>query len=172
MRKGLRFSGFGGQGVILMGHIVGKACVLDDKNVTLTQSYGPEARGGACSTDLIISDESIYYPHVRKPDILIAMSQSALTTYLPSLAEGGILLVDTGLVKSAEGKGIPATELAESKIGTRLVSNIIMLGYFTAVTGLVSKESIKKAISTLVPKGTEEKNIKAFDIGYGEEKTD
>ncbi len=172
MRKELRFSGFGGQGVILMGHIMGKACIMDGKNVTLTQSYGPEARGGACSTDIIVSDENIYYPHVRRPDILIAMSRSALNTYGASLAEGGLLLVDTGLVESSSGKGIPATELAEDKIGTRLVSNIVMLGYFTAVTGVVSIESVKKSILELVPESTEEKNMEAFDLGYDEDTSD
>ncbi len=168
MRKELRFSGFGGQGVILMGHIFGKAAVFDGKNVTLTQSYGPEARGGACSVDIIVSDKDIHYPEVRKPDILISMSQPALKTYLPSLAEDGILFIDTSLVEYTvmENKGIPATELAEEVAGTRIVSNIIMLGYFTAATGLVTEESMKKAISKLVPKGTVEKNLEAFQVGF------
>lgn len=166
MKKEIRFSGFGGQGVILMGHIIGKACVIDGKNVTLTQSYGPEARGGACSTDVIISEENIYYPHVRKPEILVCMSQSALHTYSPNLKDDGLLVIDTSLVDHPDTKGIPATEIAEKEFGTRLVSNIVMLGYFTAITDLVSKEAMKKAVASLVPKGTEEKNIEAFCYGY------
>ncbi len=168
MRKELRFSGFGGQGVILMGHIFGKAAVFDGKNVTLTQSYGPEARGGACSVDIIMSDKEIHYPEVRKPDILISMSQPALKSYLPSLTKDGTLLIDTSLVEPTErdSMGIPATELAEEVAGTRIVSNIIMLGYFTAVTGLITEESMKKAISELVPKGTVDKNLEAFQAGF------
>ncbi len=169
MRKELRFSGFGGQGVILMGHIHGKAAVFDGMNVTLTQSYGPEARGGACSVDIIVSDREIHYPEVRRPDILIAMSQPALKTYLPSLAEDGLLVIDSSLVEcTREGcSRIPATELAEKVIGTRIVSNMVMLGYFTGVTAMVSEGAVKNAISARVPKGTEEKNIKAFELGYG-----
>ncbi len=172
MRKELRFSGFGGQGVILMGHIFGKAAVFDGKNVTLTQSYGPEARGGACSVDIIVSDSDIHYPEVRKPDILISMSQPALKTYLPTLTEDGVLFIDTSLVEQPDrdNVGIPATELAEEVLGIRIVSNIIMLGYFTAITELVTEESMKKAISGLVPKGTEEKNLKAFQVGFEEGK--
>ncbi len=170
MKTGMRFAGFGGQGVIMMGHIMGKASIIDGKNVTLTQSYGPEARGGACSVDVIVSDKEIYYPHVREPDILVIMSQSALTTYLPSIKEDGTLLLDTGLVEHTEVdrefEGLPATELAKSELGTRIVSNIVMLGYLVAATEIVSEPSMKEAIKSLVPKGTEEKNIKAFEIGY------
>jgi len=167
MRKEIRFSGFGGQGVILMGHIVGQAAVLDENEVSLTQSYGPEARGGACSTDLIVSEQDIYYPQVREMDILVSMSQEALNNYLPDLAEEGDLVIDTGLVEcsSREFIGIPATEIAKEELGTRIVSNIVMLGYLVGVTGLVSEGAMKEAIEELVPEGTEEKNIEAFEMG-------
>ncbi len=167
MRKEIRFSGFGGQGVILMGHILGKAAVLDGNEVSLTQSYGPEARGGACSTDIIVSDEDIYYPQVRDMDILVSMSQEALNNYLPELGEDGDLIIDTGLVESSDRDfiGIPATQIAKDELGTRIVSNIVMLGYIVGGTGLVSEGSMKEAIKELVPEGTEEKNIQAFEMG-------
>ncbi len=167
MKQEIRFSGFGGQGIILMGHILGKAGVLDGKDVTLTKSYGPEARGGACSTDIIISNSRINYPQVRNPDVLISMSQSALDTYLPTLDDDGILIIDTGLVETErESIGLPATKIAEEEIGLRMVANIVMLGYFAAKTGYVGKDAMKDAIESLVPSGTEEKNINAFEIGY------
>lgn len=168
MRKEIRFSGFGGQGVILMGHVMGKAAVLDDNEVSLTQSYGPEARGGACSTDIIVSDEEIYYPQVRNMDILISMSQEALNNYLPELEEDGSLILDTGLVDSPNRDfiGIAATDIAKEKLGTRMVSNILMLGYITGVKDIVSKGSMEEAIKDLVPEGTEDKNIQAFEEGY------
>ncbi len=169
MKKEIRFSGFGGQGVILMGHIFGEAAVIDGKDVTLTKSYGPEARGGACSTDIIISDDRVHYPQVREPDILISMSQSALDTYVSELKEDGLLLIDTGLVESSrEAEGLHATEIAGEELGLKMVANIVMLGYFTAKTKLVSKDSMEEAVAKLVPEGTEEKNIEAFNRGYEE----
>lgn len=167
MKKEIRFSGFGGQGVILMGHIFGEAAVLDGKDVTLTKSYGPEARGGACSTDIIISDDRVHYPQVRHPDILISMSQSALETYVSELKDDGMLLIDTGLVESSrDAEGLSATKIAEEELGLKMVANIVMLGYFTARTELVSKDSMEEAVAELVPEGTEEKNIEAFNRGY------
>ncbi|MFO8109128.1 MAG: 2-oxoacid:acceptor oxidoreductase family protein [Thermoplasmata archaeon] len=174
MRTELRFAGFGGQGVIMMGHIMGKAAVIDGKNVTLTQSYGPEARGGACSVDVIVSDGEIYYPHVREPDVLVIMSQSALKSYASNVKKDGILLVDNGLVECSkidmEVKGLPATEFAKDELNTRIVSNIVMLGFLVGVTELVDVSSMKEAIRSLVPGGTEDKNIDAFEIGYQEGK--
>ncbi len=165
MRKEIRFSGFGGQGVILMGHIFGEAAVLDGKDVTLTKSYGPEARGGACSTDIIISDDRVYYPQVRDPDYLISMSQTALDTYLPELGDEGQLIIDTGLVESPreDTLGIAATRIAEENLGLKMVANIVMLGYFISESELVTEKSVKEAIRKQVPEGTEEKNIEAFE---------
>ncbi len=170
MRMEIRFSGFGGQGVILMGHIFGEAAVKDGKDVTLTKSYGPEARGGACSTDMIISDKRVHYPQVRRPDLLISMSQSALDTYKSGLKEEGTLIIDTGLVETSrpDTMGLPATKIAEEEFGLKMVANIVMLGYFTAKTGLVDKGCMEDTIASSVPKGTEEKNIKAFQRGYEE----
>ncbi|MEF8873580.1 MAG: 2-oxoacid:acceptor oxidoreductase family protein [Candidatus Thermoplasmatota archaeon] len=171
MKKEIRFSGFGGQGVILMGHIFGEGAVLDGKDVTLTKSYGPEARGGACSTDIIISDDRVRYPQVRDPDILISMSQSALETYVSELKDDGMLLIDTGLVESSrDAEGLSATNIAEEELGLKMVANIVMLGYFTARTELVSKDSMEEAVAELVPEGTEKKNLEAFNRGYEEVK--
>jgi len=172
MRKEIRFSGFGGQGVILMGHIFGEAGVLDGKDATLTKSYGPEARGGACSSDVIISDDRVRYPQVRDPDVLISMSQESLNTYSPELDPEGTLIIDTSLVDEPEREcfGVPATQIAEEEIGIRQTANIVMLGYFTATCAFVSKSSMKEAVEKLVPEGTEEKNLEAFDLGYEEGK--
>ncbi len=174
MRKEIRFSGFGGQGVILMGHIFGEAGVLDEKDATLTKSYGPEARGGACSSDVIISDDRVHYPQVRDPDVLISMSQEAFETYVSGLGEDGLLIIDTGLVEAPdhEAFGLPATKIAKEEIGIRQTANIVMLGYLTGKCEFISEGSMKKAVEKLVPEGTETKNLEAFDKGYQRAKED
>ena len=171
-RTEVRLTGFGGQGIILSGYIVGKAAAIHDKKqATLTQSYGPESRGGACSTQLIISDEPISYPHLIAPSILVAMSQEAYNKYAPTLGDGALLIVDQDLVETGELAGevkllsVPATCLAE-ELGRKIVANIVMLGFFAAVTDVVSVEAMREAVRTSVPKGTEELNLKAFDKGY------
>lgn len=170
-RMEVRFSGFGGQGIILAGFISGKAASLFDKrNATLTQSYGPESRGGACSAELIISDEEILYPHLTCPDILVAMSQPAYEMYKDKLSPGGLLIVDSDLVDPGEVPAgvrlfsIPATRLAE-EMGRSVVANIVMLGFFTAVSHVISEEAMRQAILSSVPPGTEELNQRAFEIG-------
>ncbi|MGQ9560552.1 MAG: 2-oxoacid:acceptor oxidoreductase family protein [Candidatus Oleimicrobiaceae bacterium] len=172
MRTEIRVSGYGGQGVILAGYIIGKAtAIFEKKHATLTQSFGPEARGSACSAQVICSDEPIHYPYIRKPHILIAMSQEAYTKFEPELGSNGVLLIDEDLVKAKPPRDnirmfpIPATRLAE-QLGRRIVLNIVMLGFFTAVTGAVSKEAMEKAVLSSIPKGTEEINSKAFQTGY------
>ena len=172
------FGGFGGQGIVLSGYITGKAAsIYDSQSSALSQSYGPEARGGACSANVLVSNKDIDYPYVNEADLLVVMSQDAYTTYSPKLKAGGTLIYDSILVK-LEGGGpegatvhsIPATQLAED-LGKRIVSNIVMLGYFTAVTGLVTEDAMRQAILNSVPAGTEELNKKAFETGlmYGRE---
>jgi len=168
----IRFSGFGGQGIILSGYISGKAATLFDKrNATLTQSYGPASRGGACSAELIVSDDAILHPHLMCPDILVAMSQPAYMMYKDKLSSEGLLLVDSGLVKPEEVPdgvrlySIPATQLAE-ELGRTVVANIVMLGFFTAVSGVISEDSMRQAILSSVPRGTEDLNSKAFEAGF------
>jgi len=164
--------GFGGQGIILSGKIAGAGAALyDEREVTLTQSYGPESRGGACSTALIISNDPILYPHVTHPCVMAAMSQESYTTYHGHLAEGGVLLIDSDLVEPDPAGGqqvipIPATRMAEHELGRRIVANIVMLGALTALTEVVSEAGMRKAILERVPKGTEELNMKAFQMGF------
>jgi 2-oxoglutarate ferredoxin oxidoreductase subunit gamma len=168
----VKFAGFGGQGIILAGLIAGKAASLyDGKQAVLTESYGPEARGGACSAGVIISTSKIFYPHVGAPDTMMIMSQEAFKTYGPSITEDGLMVVDTDLVTvSGLKKGVrlykvPFTKLSE-EVGKRIVANIVMLGAFTALSGTVSVEAMRKSILATVPKGTEELNMKAFQKGY------
>ena len=167
----IRFSGFGGQGIILSGYISGKAASLhDDRNATLSQSYGPESRGGACSAQLIVSDDEILYPHLTRPDVLIAMSQLAYEKYRDELVSGGLLLVDESLVDPGELRPdvrtfmIPATGLA-GELGRKIVANIVMLGFFTALSEAISEEGMREAILGSVPPGTEELNKNAFEAG-------
>jgi len=168
----VRLCGFGGQGIILAGKIAGTGAALyDDREVTLTQSYGPESRGGACSAALIISGRPILYPHVASPSVMVAMSQEAYTTYREQLAEDGVMLIDADLVEPDPDTDqrlvpIPATRIAEQELGRRIVANIVMLGALTAVTQVVSKEAMRQAVLDSVPKGTEELNMRAFQIGY------
>lgn len=168
----IKVAGFGGQGVILTSKILGEAVSIHDKkNVTMTQSFGPEARGGACSAQLLISDEKIFYPYVTQSDIFVAMSQEAYRRYINELREGGTLIIEEDLVNPEELPEnvklykIPATKFAE-ELGRRIVLNIVMLGFITAVTKVVSPESVKKTILETVPKGTEELNLKAFEKGF------
>ena len=167
-------TGFGGQGIILAGNILGKAASLfEKKNATLIQSYGPEARGGSCLAQLVISDEGIEYPYVEKPHILICMSQEGFDKNIPKLIKGGALITDSGLVdidrkkvpKGVKVHSIPATSFAE-EMGVKMMANIIMLSFMTAVTGLVSHDALKKAVASSVPKGTEEKNLAGLERGY------
>lgn len=173
----VRFCGFGGQGIILAGFISGKAATLFDKrNATLTQSYGPESRGGACSAELIISDEVIAYPHLICPDVLVCMSQPAFERYRENLAPGGLLIVDSSLVDPGAPpagvrlRSVPATRLAE-EMGRKVVANIVMLGFFTAVSDLISEDGMRQAILDSVPPGTEDLNRRAFEEGlrHGQE---
>ena len=167
-------TGFGGQGIILAGNILGKSAALyEKKNATLIQSYGPEARGGACAAQVIVSTDAIEYPYVENPHILVCMSQEGFDTYLPKLMKKGVLVTDSGLVQVNEKKvpkscpfhAIPATAMAE-EMGVKMMANIIMLGCVVAVTDLVSYESLKEAVLTSVPKGTEEKNLSGMERGH------
>ena len=168
----IKIGGFGGQGVILSGMIIGKAAALfDNRNATLIQSFGPEARGSACSAQVIVGDETILYPYVTKPDILVLMSQEACERFLPELDPNGTLLYEQDLVRlphtpsTLTVRGIPATRFAE-ELGRRMVLNIVMVGFFAAVIDLISPDAMRKAVVDSVPQGTEELNLKAFERGY------
>ena len=177
MRKEIRIAGFGGQGVILAGIVIGKAAALyDGLHAVQTQSYGPEARGGASRTELVISDEEIDYPKVHHPDIFVAMSHEALIAYLDGLKQGGILIIDPDMVMEDKIRSFveehdikvyhaPATSTADEKVGLRIVANIVMIGAITGFTKVISEEAARKAIVASVPPGTEEKNLSAFEAG-------
>jgi 2-oxoglutarate ferredoxin oxidoreductase subunit gamma len=168
----IRITGFGGQGVILLGHIIGKAAsIYSDQHATLTQSFGPEARGSACSAQVVVSDTRVLYPYVTAPHILLAMSHDGYMTHKDTMAEDCLILYEKDLVRlqkhgpKVKEYGIPATRIAE-ELGRKIVLNIVLLGFFGAVTGLTSRDALRKAVETSVPAGTEELNLKAFDRGY------
>jgi len=167
----IRFSGFGGQGIVLSGFILGNAAIQDGNNAIQTQSYGSESRGGACRSDVIISNKNINELSPPEVDVLVSMSHSAFEKYIPMLKKGGTLIIDTDLVFPKDVKkykfyGIPATDIAYKKFGRKIIGNMVMIGYTTAITNIVSKKSVKESIKNNVPKGTEELNIKAFEEGY------
>ena len=168
----VRIAGFGGQGVILSAIVLGKAAsIYQGAFATMTQSFGPEARGGACSAQLVLSDSPVLYPYVTKPDILVVMSQEAYTKFAPELKNGGMLIVEEDLVRVDDLKGdikvfsIPATRFAE-ELGKRMVLNSVMVGFFTAVAGLLEADAVRKAVADSVPPSFKELNLKAFDKGF------
>jgi 2-oxoglutarate ferredoxin oxidoreductase subunit gamma len=168
----IRITGFGGQGIILCGYIIGKAAsIYNNQNATLTQSFGPEARGSACSAQVVVSDSRVLYPYVTAPHILVAMSRDGYNTHKDTIADNCIIVYDNDMVKpekhgpKVKTYGIPATRFAE-ELGRKIVLNIVMLGFFGAVTGLMPKDALRQAVETSVPAGTQELNLKAFDKGY------
>lgn len=168
----VRITGLGGQGVILSAHILGKAAsVYGEYNATMTQSFGPEARGSACSAQLVIDKDRVLYPYVLRPDILVAMSQDGYEKYCTEMNPKGILVYEQDLVTPAKDSkikayGVPATRFAEDVIGRKITMNIVMLGFFTGVTQVIPKESMREAVLSSVPAGTEELNTLAFETGY------
>ncbi|MFH1223141.1 MAG: 2-oxoacid:acceptor oxidoreductase family protein [Pseudomonadota bacterium] len=170
----IRISGYGGQGVILSGMVIGKAAALyEDKFSSLAQAFGPEARGSSCSAQVIVSDTKILYPYLVNSDILVSMSQEAFRKFSPELKKtSGILVYENELVKpeglssSVKTFGIPATRIAEEKLGKNIFLNIVMVGFFTAVTDIIKEDNAKRSVSSLVPPHTVEQNLKAFDLGY------
>lgn len=170
MRKEIRIAGLGGQGVVLLGFIIAQAAsIYDRKNATLIQDYGPEARGGACRAEVVISEEAVLYPYVVDPSILVLMSQEAYRKYGTKLGPGVKMLIDKDLVPLGAGTdsvyAIPATRFAQ-ELGGTMVANVVMLGFFAATTEVVSVEALKKSLLASVPKGSEDLNIHAFERGY------
>jgi len=170
-RHEIRLCGRGGEGIILAGHITGQAAsIFEHKNATLIQDYGPEARGGACRADVVISDERVLYPYIIAPSILVAMSHEAYNKYYTKNRHDALVIIDEDLVKpeettSSEVITVPATRMAE-ELDRVTVANVVMLGFFTAATSLVSIDAIRKSVLASVPKGTEELNMKAIERGY------
>lgn len=169
MYKEIRLSGFGGQGIGLAGFLLGKALALyDGKEAVMTQAYGPEARGGASSANVVVADAPIDYPFVQEPDILVAMSQEAYTKFRPTAKSEALVLIDSDLVTPFADdvvRGIPATRLAEG-LGRRIVANVVMLGFFVRQTEIVSRTAMEQAlIASLRPKLIP-LNLSAFTAGY------
>lgn len=166
MKKEIQLAGFGGQGIVLSGLILGEAAILDGLNAVQTQSYGPESRGGAARSDVIISDSPIDYPKVVSPSILVALSQPAYDRYRGAVGKKGMVIIDSDLVEGDGAVlGVPFSKLAD-ELGRRIVANVIMLGTLAKVSGCVSRGSLERAVLKNIPKGTEELNLKALDAGF------
>lgn len=167
----VRITGFGGQGVVLAGHIIGRAFAVNaGKHATMIQSFGPEARGSACSTMLTLSPEEVLYPYIQRPDFFVVMSSEGYDKFRDELKEEGTLVYEKDLVKPDLKKGQPAygitsTRIAEN-LGRTIVQNIVMVGFFAAVSGVVTKDEMRSAVEHSVPPGTEELNLRAFDAGW------
>ncbi|MBS4539946.1 2-oxoacid:acceptor oxidoreductase family protein [Clostridium sp. D2Q-11] len=165
----VRLSGSGGQGLILAGIILAEAALIDGKNSIQTQSYGPEARGGASKAEVIISDTEINYPKVRKCDVLLSLTQKSCDEYLDSLKKNGILIIDKDVEKPERTDvkifHVPIIEKAVNNIGISMVANIVALGAINGITKIVSEEALKEAILKRVPPGTEKVNEKAYEQG-------
>jgi len=169
MKKEIRICGFGGQGVILSGYIIGKAAsVFMDYNAVQSQSYGPEARGGAARSEVIISDEKIGYPRPMGVDLLVAMSQESFDTYRDDLNKETKIVVDPDLVPRHDiGRSvykIQAQKIAE-ELGNKIVTNIVMVGASNAIFGLLDEKAVKKSVVESVPKKFIELNEKAYMKG-------
>lgn len=169
----IRIAGFGGQGVIMCASVIGRAAsIVENGFATMTQNFGPEARGGACSAQLILSPTPILYPYVVQPDLMVLMSQEAYLKFAKDIKPGGTLIVEQDLVRVQELNisdvkvyAIPATRIAE-ELGKKMVQNVVMTGFFGAISGLLQRESLRKAIEAAVPPAFAELNRKAFDAGY------
>jgi 2-oxoglutarate ferredoxin oxidoreductase subunit gamma len=168
----IRIGGFGGQGVILAAAVIGKAAaIFQGGYATMTQSFGPEARGGSSSAQVILSTEPILYPYVAQPDVLVVMSQAAYASFTPQLKPGGILITEQEMVRvdrypnGVRVYGVPATRLAE-ELGRKVVLNIVMVGFFGAVTNLLEPDALRKAVADSVPPAMQKLNLQAFDKGF------
>ena len=168
----VRIAGFGGQGVMLAANIVGKAVAIYGGGfATMTQNYGPEARGGASSSQLVLSGEPILYPYTTRPDVLVVLSQEAYTRFVPEMSPTGLLLVEEDLVRVTDLPAgvrlhsIPATRMAE-ELGKKMVMNVIAVGCFAARTGLIPKQAYLDAVRESVPAAHRDLNVRAFERGY------
>jgi 2-oxoglutarate ferredoxin oxidoreductase subunit gamma len=170
MRTEVRLAGTGGQGLILAGVILAEAAgVHEDRQVVQTQSYGPEARGGASKSDVIIADEEVLYPKTRKLDILACLSQKSADAYVKDLKPGGKLITDSTFVFSCSREDavcVPLTQATRDKFGRDVFANIVLLGAIASVTGIVKIESLERAIRSRVPPATVDNNIAALKLGY------
>ena len=170
-RRELRIAGFGGQGVVLAGQIVGQAVAVYDKQfAAFTQNYGPEARGGSCTAEVVAAEEPIGYPYLTQPQVVVILSQDAYNKYGKDLAEETQRIIDPDLVKPDPSQNHPCLTVPSNRIaremGRVVVANIVLLGFLAAVSDFVSAEALRKSVLATVPKGTGEFNMKAFVTGY------
>ncbi|MCL4534745.1 MAG: 2-oxoacid:acceptor oxidoreductase family protein [Bacteroidetes bacterium] len=172
-RTEVRISGFGGQGIVLAGVILARAAAIhNEMEATQTNSHGAESRGGACVSDVVLSPERIDYPMCLQPDVLVCMSPESATRYVPSMKDGGILVVDEDLVpeipagKYSRVLKVPATRVANEDLKKRVVANVVMLGALLGIDPLVTRESMEKAVLDSTPKGTEDLNMAALRRGF------
>ncbi|WP_432409513.1 2-oxoacid:acceptor oxidoreductase family protein [Wukongibacter sp. M2B1] len=171
MQTEIRLTGSGGQGLILAGIILAEAALLKGDNAIQSQSYGPEARGGASKAEVIISKEDIDFPKVREADIMLSLTQVALDKYVDTLKEDGILVIDSSIevpsdLKAKKIVSIPMLNTASEVIGKSMVANIVALGAIQGLTDIVTKEYLEEAVLSRVPRGTEELNKRALQEGY------
>ena len=170
-RTEIRITGFGGQGVILAGHIIGRACAVEaGQHATMIQSFGPEARGSACSATLTVSDREVLYPYITRPDIFVVMSGEGYERHARELKDDGVLVYEKDLVQpdpmpGQRTFGVSSTRIAEEQ-GRSIVQNIVMVGFFAAATKIVPRDAMRQAVKSSVPAGTEELNLRAFDAGW------
>lgn len=169
MRREVRLAGFGGQGIILAGYLLGKAAAVHDgKSAVLTQSYGPEARGGACSAELVVSDEPVDYPLLSRPDCLVLMSREAYERFAASAGPESVVIVDEDLVPlevPVAAHRVPFTRMAE-ELGNRIVANVVMLGFLAAATGIVSRPALEEAVRSTVRERFVPLNLRALAAGF------
>ena len=171
-RYEIRLGGLGGQGIVLAGVVLGTAAaIFDGKEATQTQSYGPEARGGACKSEIVVSDSEIDYPKVEQPDLVGMMSQEAFDKYAGDVKPGGTVIYDPDMVQvvkpieNVKMYAVPTVRMAEN-IGKRIVANMVMIGSVTAASKILDPKSVEKAIVRFVPRGTDKLNLAAFKAGY------
>ncbi len=166
----IRLAGFGGQGIVMAGYVLGHGGILEGANVLQTQSYGSESRGGASKSDVIISDGEILDLAPSELDVLVAMAQPALDKFLPNLKPDGTLIYESDMVKpsgdSIRAFGLPATNIAKEQFGREVVANVIMLGFLAGLTGAVSRDSLRTAVAQNVPQKTVDLNLDAFEEGF------
>lgn len=165
----IRLSGAGGQGLLLAGRILATAvAIYGDRNVIHSQSYGPEARGGASKSDLVISDEEVIFPRPYMVDVLLSLNQKSLDKYYSSLRDGGVLIVDNGLIEimpTENAYSIPFTHLAYSELGNKVFANVIALGALNEISRVIDYKHLKKAVTVSVPEKYTDKNIEALEMG-------
>jgi 2-oxoglutarate ferredoxin oxidoreductase subunit gamma len=172
-RYEIRLAGVGGQGIVMAGVMIGRAAsIFGGKHVTLTQSYGPESRGGASKTEVIVSDEPVDYPKVAKPDLIAIFSQEAYLKNVEDINENSTVIIDPDMVvessstaKTSRTFRVPATRMAE-KLGRKIIANMVMVGAIVAITKMVEVTAVEKAIAKYTPRGTEKLNLQAFRSGY------